>query len=681
MHLVRGPTARRKALLPGCIEGEYMRLVQGLLLALTALIALPSNAQGPVPRSPAPAAEAGQAAPAAPVARASLDAADLEAWLDGFMPYALARGQIAGAVVVVVRSDGPVLQKGYGFADVASRKPVDPNTTLFRPGSVSKLVTWTAVMQQVQAGKLDLDKDVNAYLDFKIPAFDGKPITLRHIMTHTAGFEESIRHLISSDPKAVMPLGKLVKVALPERVYAPGATPAYSNYATALAGYIVERVSGEPFDDYVERHIFSPTGMTHATFRQPLPPALRPFMSSGYSVSTERPKPFEIVIPGPAGALSASGADMGRFMMAHLNQGGALLNPATTQMMHDYRAPGIGPLNRMALGFYEQWVNGHRGIAHGGDTEWFHSYLWLFPDSDIGLYISVNSAGKEGASGAVRNALLHQFADRYLPGGEAPGRVDAATARQHAAMLAGNYVSSRGSFTNFMSVLGLLGQAKIVVGEDGKIAFPALDGLSAGARDWIEVEPFVWRDTGTGERLAAVVKDGRVVRFSLDAGSPFMVFDPAPAGTNGAWLNPALIFALAIVLLAAIAWPVRALVRRHYKATFALEGRSRRAWRLSRIFAWLVTAAVAGWMGLIATFSADIGSVGGPLDWLIILLRIVTPIAAFGLLATAAWHLWLCFRDKRRWTMKVGAALLVLAAVILVWVTLAFNLYGFGMVY
>ncbi len=232
-----------------------------------------------------------------------------------------------------------------------------------------------------------------------------------------------------------------------------------------------------------------------------------------------------------------------------------------------------------------------------------------------------------------------------------------------------------------MSLLGLLGQATISLTEDGKISFPALDGLGAGARDWVEVEPFVWRDRGTGERLAAEVKDGRVVRFSVDAGSPFMVFEPAPASVNAAWLNPALIAALGIVLLAALAWPVRALVRRSFKADFALEGKSRRVYRLSRMFAWLVLAALAGWLGLIAAFSADIGSLGGPLDWLIHLLRVLTPVASFGLLATAGWHLWLTIKDKRRWTMKLGAVLLVLAALVLVWVTLAFNLYGFGMVY
>lgn len=659
-----------------------MHFVRRLMTGLAVLIALPLLAQGPVRQSPEaqPAGPAGSQ-PAEETVPVALDAADLEAWLDGFMPYALARGQIAGAVVVVVRGDGPVLEKGYGYADVAARKPVDPQTTLFRPGSVSKLLTWTAVMQQVEAGELDLDEDVNAYLDFEIPPYEGEPVTLRHILTHRAGFEESIRHLISSDPDAVMPLAAYVKKALPKQVVAPGTTPAYSNYATALAGYIVERVSGEPFDDYIERHIFAPLEMRYATFRQPLPDALQPFMSKGYPTAAEEAKPFEMVIPAPAGSLSASGAAMGKFMMAHLNDGGALLQPGTAQEMHDYRAPGVGPLNTMALGFYEQWVNGHRAIGHGGDTVWFHSYMWLFPEADIGLYISMNSAGKDGAAGALRSGLFHEFADRYLPGPTPTGRVDEETAREHAAMIAGNYVSSRGAFTNFMSVLSLLSPLQVVVDEDGKIALPALDGLSAGARDWVEVEPFLWVDTATGERLAAEVKDGRVVRLSTDAVSPFMVLEPASAGTNGAWLVPALLAALGLVLLAAVAWPIRALVRRHFDAPFALEGNARTAWRLSRLFAWLVLLAVAGWIMLVVAFSDDIGALGGPLDWLIILLRVLTPVATVGLLATSAWHLWLCFRDKRRWTMKLGAVLLVLAALVLVWVTLAFNLYGFSMVY
>lgn len=648
-----------------------MRLLQNWLAVAIAVLALPAVAQ--------PAAPPAAISPA--VAPPAIEARDVEAWLDGFMPYALQKGRIAGAVVVVVRGNGPVLAKGYGFADVAARKAVLPDATLFRPGSVSKLFTWTAVMQQVEAGKLDLDRDVNAYLDFTIPLYAGKPITLRHILTHTAGFEESVRYLISSNPKAMITLGDLVKRAQPERVTAAGSTPAYSNYATALAGYIVQRVSGMPLETYIEQRIFTPLGMARSSFRQPLPAGLAPLMSSGYRDSTGKAQPFEFVLPWPAGSLSSSGADMGKFMMAHLNDGAGLMKPETAKLMHDFRAPGLGPLNSMALGFYEQWKNGHRAIAHGGDTGLFHSYLWLFPDADVGVYISMNSGGQQGAAGAVRSALFQGFVDRYLPGKAAATRVDAATAKQHAAMMVGNYAGSRGSFTNFMSLFGLVGQAKIAVGEDGRIQLPALDGMSAAQREWEEVSPFVWQDSNSGERLAAEVKDGRVTRISVDPASPFMVFEPAPAGTNAAWLLPALGAAFGLILLTALAWPVRALIRRHFKSALPLTGKSLTAWRLSRLFAWAAVVAGAGWIGFVAAFSADIGSVGGPLDWLIQSLRVLTPASAIGLTLTSLWHLSLCIAGKRRWTMTLGALLLALSGAVLLWVALAFNLYGFGLVY
>ena len=653
-----------------------MRMLLKALGAALAIVAAPLAAQGPAPPA-APAAKTAVAAPTGP----ALDARDVEAWLDGFLPYALAKGNIPGAVVVVVRGNSPVLAKGYGFSDVAKRTPVDPDATLFRPGSVSKLFTWTAVMQQVEAGKLDLDRDVNAYLDFTIPPLDGKPITLRHILTHTAGFEESVRHLITSDPKAMLPLGELMKRALPERVFAPGSTPAYSNYATALAGYIVQRVSGETLEAYIENHEFKPLGMSRSSFRQPLPAGLQPLMSKGYKDGSAEAQEFEYVLPWPAGSLSASGTDMGRFMMAHLNDGAGLMKPETARQMHDFAAPGLGPLNRMALGFYEQWANGQRAIAHGGDTTLFHSYLWLFPDADVGVYISVNSGGAAGAASALRSALFHGFANRYLPGKPIADRVDAKMARDHAALLAGTYVSSRGSFTNFISLFGLLGQAKIVVGEDGRIAFPSLDGINAGKPLWVETAPFVWVDQNSGDRLAAEVKDGRVVRISTDALSPFTVYEPAPGGTNAAWLLPALGAALFLIALAALGWPVRALVRRHFGAAFPLKGNALTAWRLSRLAAWLVLAAVGGWIGFVAAFMADIGSVGGPLDWLIQSLRALTPLASFGLVLTAGWHLWFSLRQKRRWTMQLGAALLLASGLLCAWVTLAFHLYGFGLVY
>jgi CubicO group peptidase (beta-lactamase class C family) len=265
------------------------------LAALFALATFAAAAQGPAPAaSPTtpPAVQEGKQAPTAPAATGkALTADDVNAWLDGYMPYALATGDLAGAVVVVVKDGQIVTERGFGYADVAAKKPVDPKLTLFRPGSTSKLFTWTAVMQLVEQGKLDLDADVNKYLDadFQVPPRDGKPITLRNIMTHTAGFEEQVKNIITEDPSQPGYV-ELLKRWMPTRVFDAGTTPAYSNYATSLAGYIVERVSGESFYDYIDKHIFAPLDMAHSTFRQPLPKNLEPDMATGYVLASGEAK-------------------------------------------------------------------------------------------------------------------------------------------------------------------------------------------------------------------------------------------------------------------------------------------------------------------------------------------------------------------------------------------------------
>ena len=212
---------------------------------------------------------------------------------------------------MVVVKDGQILtSRGYGYADVAKRKKVDPATTMFRPGSISKLFTWTALMQQVEQGKVDLNADVNKYIDFTIPPYEGKPVTVLNLMTHTPGFEEAVKDLITLGPKTQVPFDTLLKRWVPKRIYAPGTTPAYSNYGASLAGYIVQRTSGEPFDAYLEHHIFGPLGMAHSTFRQPLPANLKPLMAEGYVSGKDKPYGFEFVNTAPAGALAATGEDM-----------------------------------------------------------------------------------------------------------------------------------------------------------------------------------------------------------------------------------------------------------------------------------------------------------------------------------------------------------------------------------
>jgi len=310
-------------------------------------------AQGPALKAPA-------TPPGAPpaVGAHALTAPDLDAFLDGLVPLQIERADVAGAVIAVVKDGKILFAKGYGYADVAHKRPIVPESTLFRPGSISKLFTWTAVMQQVEQGKLDLDKDINSYLDFTVPpAFGGAPITLRDIMTHRAGFQETIKQLFVQRQDELIPRRTYLIEHMPARIYAPGTVPAYSNYATTLAAYIVERVSGETFEDYVEHHIFQPLDMHHATFRQPLPAALAADISSGYKLGSDSAKAFEFVEVAPAGSLSAAAVDMCHFMIAHLQDGKygdvQILQPATAQMMHSPQRGWLAGMHAMDLGFYE----------------------------------------------------------------------------------------------------------------------------------------------------------------------------------------------------------------------------------------------------------------------------------------------------------------------------------------
>src|SRR5262245_30240763 len=249
-------------------------------LLATSLTAQPTSIR---PLTPKPRSETPAAAPASPAsARGLRDRAELEAFIDGIMVANLRDKHVAGATISVVKDGALLFAKGYGFADVAKRRPTDPERSLFRIGSTSKLFTWTAVMQLVEQGKLDLDADVNRYLDFKIPATFPQPITLRHIMTHTPGFEEDSRDLISDDSTTLIPLGRWLATHIPGRVRPPGTFASYSNYATALAGYIVQRTSGTPWDDYIEQHVLAPLGMMQTATRQPLPSRLKADMSDGY---------------------------------------------------------------------------------------------------------------------------------------------------------------------------------------------------------------------------------------------------------------------------------------------------------------------------------------------------------------------------------------------------------------
>jgi CubicO group peptidase (beta-lactamase class C family) len=621
----------------------------------------------------------------APAGEHTLERSDVDAWLDGLLPSALESAGIAGGVVTVVDDGEIVTTRGYGYADTGTTAgeavPVDAERTLFRPGSVSKLFTATAAMQLVESGDVDLDTDIAEYLDFDVPReFDG-PITLRHLLTHTAGFEERIGGLIGSGDVSPVLRDELAQDP-PEQVFEPGTVPAYSNYGNSLVGYIVEHVSGVPFEEYVQRNILAPAGMTSSTFEQPLPDALRDRMSQGYPTSADAPGPFEIVGTPPAGALTASAPDMARFMLAQLGEPGtgSILEPGTLDLMH---APALDEVSlgnlatgpRMTLGFFDESRNGRWILGHGGDTNYFHSHLQLYPEERTGIFVSFNSTGSDGlVTLELRDAVLHGFTDRYFPAesAPAPGAVDEATAKDHAAVAEGSYVSARGMQSTFLASMDAFSTTQLTAREAGKLLITP-GPLSDSPALYEEIESWVWREVGGQRVLAARVADGAVQAIGIEGA--FTLLPAQPERASGVAL-PVLGVSALILLVTAVAWPAGAIVRRMRRRSRPEDTgrlrpeRSERVARiLTRIAAVATVLALAGWTLTVLTVMSLQDVPAASLRQ----LQVVQGIGVLGLVP-AVLQVVSAVRNRRGWARIVGSVLVVLALVGVAWFAFEFRL-------
>jgi CubicO group peptidase (beta-lactamase class C family) len=616
----------------------------------------------------------------APAGAHELTPADLEAFLDGIMPLQIAREDIAGAVISVVKDGKPFFAKGYGYSDVEKRTPVSPDATLFRPGSISKLFTWTAIMQQVEKGKLDLGRDVNDYLDFKIPPTFPQPITLRNVMTHTPGFEETVQELFVEDASALKPLDQYLKEHLPNRIFPPGTVPAYSNYATAMAGYILQRVSGESWAGYMQNHIFNPLGMAHSTVLQPLPDNLKPLMSDGYDVASGPAKPFEWVEAAPAGSSSVTAADMQHFMIAHLQngtyEGTEILRPETAQMMHSLQFSPLPGLNGMALGFYEETRNGHRIIGHAGDTEYFHSDMHLIPDAGIGFFISYNSAGKGEIR--AREAVWHAFLDRYFPYSP-PAAVVQQNAAADGQSVSGHYIISRRSETTILKFLTVLGETKVFPNPDHTISVSILKDLNGVPMKLEEIGPQMYRAVHGQERVGFKRDDqGNLV---LVTDFPVFVFQRSPWSENSGFNLPLIVTALVVLIATVLLWPIGALVRRHYGQKLNLTPGQCKSRLLTRLACILDLLFICGLATFFTISEKDIGLLSPRFNFLLRFIQIVGWLGVLGTLA-ALYRAWDSWREKGGWIWsKLGDTVVALACLAFVWFVYTWNMLHWSLRY
>lgn len=592
---------------------------------------------------------------------------DMEAFFDGILADQMQLYHLPGAVIVVVRDGEVFFSKGYGFSDVQARTPVDPATTLFRPGSVSKLFTWTAVMQLVEQGKLDLDQDVNAYLDFTIPPAFDTPITLRHLMTHTPGFEDRGDGLFKLRLEDVVTLDTYLKESVPARVFPPGVTGAYSNYGTALAGYIVERVSGQPFAEYVEAHIFAPLGMQQATFRQPLPESLAPYVAGGYNYTGGQyiQGEFEYVVPYPAGGLSASGLEMAKFMIAHLQDGrygeARILEEATARQMQTQLFTHDPRLTGMAHGFFESQKNGQRVLSHGGDTLLFHSGLFLLPESGTGLFISTN--GTQGYLAV--ESVWESFLDRYYPAGDPPALTPSDGFTERAALYTGQYYPARSSFTTFEKIMRAMNPFTVSVDGDEVV----ISGQGRTHR-YVEVEPGLLVNTADPDDKFVLREEGGAVM--LYPSVPFAMIKDSPAGNLNLHLI-LLITAGLLFLIAIIAW-LAGLFRRGRAHTALTTAARLTAALFGAAYLFLMVVFAGQFLNILPAYGVPALYFGVENGFLQI-LTLLPPLLALLALALLVFSvlLWL-----RRAPGRFFYSLLALLALAVVWSLAYWNLLRLG---
>jgi CubicO group peptidase (beta-lactamase class C family) len=414
---------------------------------------------------------------------------EFEIWLEGFLAGYTGSNEALSLGIVLVKDGKVLFQKGYGYADYEGSKPVIPDQSIFRAASISKLFTATAVMQLREQGKIDLDADVNLYLkSFKVENNFPAPVTARHLLTHTSGIDERLIGNAVASPQEVIPLGEYFSGHRPRITRPPGKQVIYSNHGMALAGHLVEAVSGISFAEYVEKNIFEPLGMEHSSFRQPYPAHLAPnVVPSGGDEGA--------LLLTPAGAMISTVADMARFMIAHLNggmyEGTRILSEQSVQEMHRQQFSGHPKMPGVGLAFFENYTNGRHNLFHTG-LSGHQSVFFLMPEEKLGLYV-VHSAREGGAYQELRKRFIQAFIERYYPASPSSAESRPLPEEQRSSeAVTGWYRPNLFPRRRFEKVGDMGADTIITANDDGALLFryPPL-GLIKSMR-MVEVEPLLF---------------------------------------------------------------------------------------------------------------------------------------------------------------------------------------------
>ena len=486
----------------------------------------------------------------APTPAHSLDQADLTAFFDGILPLQLERSDIAGASVLVMKDGNVLLQKGYGYADVKSKKPVDPASTIFRLASISKLFTWVSVMQLEEQGKLDLDTDVNQYLDFPDPpGLQQAGHAAQPDDAHRRDSRRRINDIIITDPKQAVSL----------RDY-PDRQPADAHLSAGRDSGLLQlrRGPGELHRPARQRRALR-TVRAGAHLRAARHDALvvlsaaaevaRKSAVRGLSRRTppSPPSALRSSTPSAPAASPRAPADMGRFGQALLNggelDGKRILKPETLALMWTPQFRASDQLPPICMGFYQDWRNHLRWIGHEGDLIAFHSLFFVEPTQKIVLFVSYNSAG---GGGEPRPEIINFFSDRYFPG--APDVQYLKTPAKDLKDIEGTYEATRRDDTTKFKLSTLFGQRSASVDKDGVLTIDGVRDLRGHPIKWKPIGKDLWQAEDDQQRIFAI-RDGnnKVVRLAVDF--PGVQLQRVPWYENQTWVLIALWSSMGILVL------------------------------------------------------------------------------------------------------------------------------------
>jgi CubicO group peptidase (beta-lactamase class C family) len=668
-----------------------MPRVFAVALAILSLLAMPCAIRAQDPQTgPAPPAVAPPATkPAAPTAAATIiplpppraiaNAGDLSAYVDGLVDQAMERDGIAGVTVAIVDRDGPLLLRGYGIAHQAPRRAVDPRRTLFRIASISKTFTYLLGLKLVDDGRIRLDAPVNDFLppELQLPEDGYAPVRVRHLFTHTAGYEDSaFGHLFVDRADRAVTLNEYLQRHRPARVREPGMHAVYSNYSVALLGALVMHVTGADYDTLVERELFVPMAMHHTTFREPLRAGdprdagkrFDGLWSQGYK--RERggftAQTFEhIAQVAPAGGASSTAEDMGRYMRMLLRggelDGARVLTPSAYARLRDEtlfrNAPEVGGFS---YGFFRNRVGHVDALGHGGATSWFHSGMTVVPELGVGIFVSTNTdSGRKFAGQFAEKVLERYFANARAAAPPAvPKDFDASR-------FAGSYNAERGNYSSaeklFLSTI-----AEVAAAEDDSLVI----SVAGQSSRWVPDGALSFREVEGQGRIAFFADDdGRITGFASAGGHN--VFERVGFFDVGNHL----LLMLGLTALTALLVLTGAWLRRNRRIRDQPRARFSALWLYLTALLWLAVLVLA------AVFAMQISDdemavfyhYPGPLLTAILWLALA-PMAASAVCVLLLWPAWGAndwgFWRKLRHTLTV--AVFALAA----WLLWHWNLVG-----